>query len=139
MKNTKLRVIFLKIFFFEKSHIFKNFISRNFTSKYSYKVYKDFFYKKTYKIRKFYYITKDYYFFLYKKYGHLKRVKVTYFKNSNKSKIFNLLNVNRKHIFFSIFYNKINPVFSNYNYFQFDDIIFELMNIFIKLITFFVL
>jgi hypothetical protein len=56
----------LKIFYFEKSKIFQNSISKTYSKKFCIKVYKDFFYIKNLKLRKLYYITKTYYNFLSK-------------------------------------------------------------------------
>ena len=73
LKKSILKILCLRIFFFEKSKIFQIFFSKKSSLKFYIKVYKDFWYKDSYKLRRFYYITKDYYLLLLKKYKNFKK------------------------------------------------------------------
>jgi hypothetical protein len=124
INKNKFIIIYLKIFFFEKSKIFKNSISKKLSNKFPIKVYKDFYYKNLYKLRKFYYITKSFYIFLSKKYGNLKySIKLLNFiYNKNKSKkiilnnnLFKKLKNYNKYYFFNLIKSKINKLFLQNN------------------------
>jgi hypothetical protein len=93
-KNSKLKHqlskennFYLKIFFFEKSSIFHNFVSKNKSNKFSVKVYKNFYYFNK-NLRMFYYITKGYYNFLLKNYNKNFLIKNNQSFNNNYNKLF---------------------------------------------------